>query len=88
MVKKKTEAASNYDPSFFCYYSLFFTRFEDTKFDSDFPLYELEVAIKSLELKSAPGSDNIRYINIINLSTLGKIHCLRIFNKSWKTGQL
>lgn len=67
---------------------LFETRVEDNLFDSDFSMQELEEGIKTLKIKSAPGNDGIKNFNLTNLSTLGKIHCLRIFNKSWNSGIL
>ena len=66
--------------------NLFTTSYEDEVFDNDFSLAELEDAIKTLKLKSAPGSDGIKNRSIVNLSILGKINLLRVLNKSWNTG--
>ena len=68
--------------------NIFTTRNGDEYFDSEFSFDELEDAIGSLKKKSASGNDGIKNLNLINLSFLGKSHCLRIFNKSWQTGKL
>ena len=57
-------------------------------FDNDLTMAELENSLKGINLKSAPGNDGIRYLHLKNLSQKGKLHCLRIFNKSWKSGKL
>ena len=43
---------------------------------------------KIFKKKSAPGNDGIKNINLINLSYLGKLRLLNIFNNSWKHGKL
>lgn len=68
--------------------NLFITSNEDEAFDNDSSLTEVEDVIKTLKLKSAPGSDGMKNISIVNLSILGKIHLLRVLNKSWNTGKL
>ena len=68
--------------------NLFNTRHEDRELDTEFTYEELENAIKTLKLKSAPGSDGIKNIAISKLSFLGKTHLLRVLNKSWNSGKL
>ena len=68
--------------------NLFYTREIDLDLDSDFTLSELDDCIKTLRTKSAPGNDGIKNTNLVNLTLLGKIKCLNIFNNSWKHGKL
>ena len=68
--------------------SLFTTMPGEKFFDNDLTMAELENSLKGINLKSAPGNDGIRYLHLKNLSQKGKLHCLRIFNKSWKSGKL
>ena len=68
--------------------NLFKTRIGDESFDDNISLVELEDCLKTLNKKSAPGNDGIRNLSLTNLSYLGKIKCLEIFNQSLMEGHL
>lgn len=63
--------------------NLFYTSEENKKYDEKFSFEELELTLKHLNKKSAPGIDEINNKHLIHLSTKGKNMLLHILNLSW-----
>ena len=58
----------------------------DEYFDSPFTIQELNLALKSINLKSSAGPDGVTNKQLKNLSEKGKELLLYLFNSSWEKG--
>ncbi len=65
------------------YTSLFRTPDHLSELDNEFKLNEMTECLKSLKAKSAPGNDQIRNKQLINLPEIGVKLLLKIANLSW-----
>ena len=54
----------------------------------DFPLQELEDALKKLKQKKSPGPDMIHNEMLQHLGSIGKRTLLHLINQTWRKGQL
>lgn len=61
---------------------------DSNKINDIFKLCELELALKNVNTKSAPGVDEIPYIYLINSPNLVKKYFLDLLNKSWLTSEI
>ena len=59
---------------------------EPTEMNSPFKIDELRTALSSLQLKKAPGPDQITNEMLINMGPQAKKKLLQLINDSWRTG--